>query len=365
MYFSNRLTTRRVRGVSAALAAGAMIAAFTLSASSASAISAGPTNTIAPTITGNVVVGSTIQVTNGTWDDDGAAPYNYTYEWDDYQGNLLSSTQGYTVNAQDEGHQLTAIVTATDGNSLANSAQVLSISVPVPDFTNTVAPVVSGGLSEGDTLTVSDGTWSTSGLVISYDWGWSSGQSGDQDDPVDSTNTHVTDANDFGHTPAGVVTATDASGSVTVSAFASGIITPAAPFTTDAGLTVANQGSITGSQTTSTATVTDPEGAEGDLVYVYGYSTPVGLGFFTLDANKQISVPLSGFAKGSHKLLVIDDNGAVVGWFGITATGDPSLPTTGVNVNVPLELGGAAVLLVLGFLSVLYVRRRNRLHSDA
>jgi LPXTG-motif cell wall-anchored protein len=361
--------TRRVRAISGLIAAGAMIAAFTLSASSASAILPGPTaptNVVAPTISGTVAVGNTLTVDNGTWDDDGAAPYTYTYAWQDDQGNSLTTSSSYTIIQQDEGHQLTAIVTATDTNDNATDVEVLTTDVPTPDFTNTVAPVISGGLTEGDTLTVSDGTWSKSGLTITYDWGYSGGQSGGQDTPVDSTNTHVTDSNDFGQTPVGVVTATDATGSVTVSAFASGIVTPAAPVATDAGLTVANEGGVTGSQSGNSATVTLPApAAPDDLVYVYGYSTATPIGFFTVDANNQIVVSLSALAAGSHKLAIINSNGVLIGWFAVTATGDPSLPTTGVNVNVPLELGGAAMLLVVGFLSVLYVRRRNRLHAGA
>jgi LPXTG-motif cell wall-anchored protein len=366
MFSSAPSGVRRVRTIGSLIAAGAMIAAFTLSASSASAAAGSPTNVLAPTISGNLVVGGTITVDSGTWDDDGAAPYTYTYAWQDDQGNSLINSQSYTINQQDEGHKLTAIVTATDTNDQATSIDVLTAVVPVPDFTNTVAPAISGGLTEGDTLTVSDGTWSKAGLTITYDWGYSSGQSGSQDTPVDSTNTHVTDSNDFGNTPVGVVTATDASGSVTVSAFASGIVTPGAPVATDAGLTVANEGGVTGSQSGNTATVTLPApAAPDDLVYVYGYSTATPIGFFTVNASNQIVVPLSALAAGPHKLAIINSDGVLIGWVAVAATGDPSLPTTGVNVNVPLELGGAALLLVLGFLSVLYVRRRNRLHAGA
>jgi LPXTG-motif cell wall-anchored protein len=366
MFSSTPSGMRRVRAISGILAAGAMIAAFTLSASSASAVSGNPVNTVAPTITGDFVTGGAVTVTDGTWNDNGAGPYTYSYLWQDDIGNTLATTQDYTIDEPEAGHQLTAIVTATDTAHNSGSAQSNSMDIPIPDFTNTVAPVLSGDLTEGDTLTVDTGTWSKPGLVFTYGWGWSAGQEGDVDSPADATNSHVTDDNDFGHTPVGVVTATDSTGSVSASAFASGVVTPAAPVATDADLTSANEGGVTGTQSGNTATVTVPApAAPNDLVYVYGYSTATPIGFFTVNASNQIVVSLSALPKGSHKLAIIDANGDLIGWLLVAATGDPTLPTTGVNVNVPLELGGAGILLVLGFLSVLYVRRRNRLHAGA
>jgi LPXTG-motif cell wall-anchored protein len=366
MFSSAPSGVRRVRTISSLIAAGAMIAAFTLSASSASAVAGGPTNTVPPTLNGSLTVGGTVTVDQGTWTDT-SLPITYTYEWEDAEsGEDLSDSADYTIEQRETGHQLKAIVRATDADGDESEVEVPTGDVPVPDFTNTVLPVISGGLTEGDTLTVSDGTWSKGGLTFTYDWAYSAGQSGGQDTPVDYTNTHVADDNDFGHTSVAVVTATDATGSVSVTVSGSGIVTPAAPVATDAGLTAANEGGVTGSQSGNTATVTLPApAAPDDLVYVYGYSTATPIGFFTVDASNQIVVPLSALSAGSHKLAIINSDGVLIGWVAVAATGDPTLPTTGVNVNVPLELGGAALLLVLGVLSVLYVRRRNRLHAGA
>ena len=337
-----------------------------MTAGSASAIVIGPEVTAPPVITGTAVVNNTVSMDNGSWaTNDGVLAY--TYNWSDDDNGSLSTEADYTIQPGDIGQTLTATVTATDTSGFSeDSTTTMSSAVVDTDVVNTVAPAITGSVTPGGELSVSDGSWTAPGFVaITYSWGYTTGESGGPLNTPDALNTHTVTADDFGVYLVALVTATSDGEQATARATTDTVVTPAAPFATDAGLTSENQGSITGNQTTTTATVTDPEGATGDVVFVYGYSTPVALGFFTLDANKQISVPLSGFAKGSHKLLVINADGGIVGWFGIAATGDPTLPTTGVNVNVPLDLGVAGGLLLLGVLSVLYVRRRNRLNTGA
>jgi hypothetical protein len=126
--------------------------------------------------------------------------------------------------------------------------------------------------------------------------------------------------------------------------------------------------SVTGSQTKTDATVVIPAPIQeldlvtnqqvGDVVYVYGYSTPTALGFFTISADHTITVPLGALPKGLHKLAVINSSGQLVGWLSVTAGG--RLASTGVNVNAPLELGGAGLLILVGLLSVIFVTRQRR-----
>jgi hypothetical protein len=147
-------------------------------------------------------------------------------------------------------------------------------------------------------------------------------------------------------------------------------VTPVAPFATDAGLTSANEGDVTGTQTKTDATVVlpappvqntaaaEPATNSGQIVYVYGYSTPTALGFFTVNGAHTITVPLGGLPKGLHRLAIIDSNGTFLGWLSVTAGG--GLASTGVNVNAPLEAGGAGLLILLGILSVVFVTRQRR-----
>jgi len=369
MFSTTRGATRRVRIISAAVAAGAMIAAFSFTASSASAIDGGPTNTTAPIISGDLHVGGTVSVSQGVWGDDASTPYTYTYSWtDEESGDDLSDSQTYTIDPSEAGHQLQAHVVATDADGDSAQVDVNSTDVPNVDFSNISAPVLTGGTVVGDTLTGTNGTWSAGGLTFSYDWGIGYGQSGDELDPPDNTNSHVVTNDDFDGTLALSVTASDASGSLQVSGFADSVTIPAPPVADDSGLTAANEGGVTGSQTKTDATVVIPASIEilaattganvGDTLYVYGYSTATPIGFFSVSADHTIVVPLGSLSKGLHKLAIVNSSGQLVGWLSVTAGG--GLASTGVNVNAPLELGAAGLLILLGLLSVVFVTRQRR-----
>jgi len=139
----------------------------------ASAFAAAPANTTAPALSGTAKVGQTMTVSNGTWS---GSPTSYTYRWQRCTSgtctNISGATsQSYLVRAADAGHQLRATVTATnaDGSSTANSNMsdtVASSGGPV----STGQPVVSGTAVPGETLTVSNGTWTGSPTSFSYQW---------------------------------------------------------------------------------------------------------------------------------------------------------------------------------------------------
>jgi hypothetical protein len=369
MFSTTPRSTRRVRVISAAVAAGAMIVAFGFTASSASAVDGGPTNSVAPVITGDLHVGGTVSVSSGVWGGDASTPYTYTYSWFDEQTlDQLSDQQTYTIDPSEAGHELQAQVTAIDTDGDSASVDVNSTDVPNLDFSNVSAPVLTGGTVVGDTLTGTNGTWSKGGLTFTYDWGIGYGNSGDELDPPDNTNSHVVTNDDFDGTLALSVTATDTSGSVQVSGFADSVTIPAPPVADDSGLVAQNEGGVTGSQTTTDATVVIPDSVQnlalttganvGDTLYVYGYSTATPIGFFTVSATHTIIVPLGSLSKGLHKIAIINSSGQLVGWLSVTAGG--GLASTGVNVNAPLELGAAGLLILLGLLSVIFVTRSRR-----
>jgi hypothetical protein len=356
--------TRRVRTIGGSIAAAAVIAAFTLTAASASAAPTGtdPAETVAPSISGTAIVGNTLTGNPGTWTASDASTVTLSYEWTDDTDTYLSSDADYQVPADEAGHQLTFTVFASDtigGVENDNSDSASTGDVPVVDFHNNSLPVLTGGTVVGDTLTGTDGTWSRP-VTLSYDWGISYGQSGDQTNPADPTNTHVVTNSDQDGTLVFVVTASDSTGTISVSVAASGVTIPAPPVADDSGLTAANEGGVTGSQTKTVATVTVPAPAvDGDTIYVYGYSSPTPIGFFTVSAAHTIAVPLTSLSKGLHKLALINGSGVLVGWLSVTAGG--GLASTGVNVNAPLEMGGAGLLILLGILSVVFVTRQRRM----
>jgi hypothetical protein len=367
MFSTTTRSTRRVRIVSAAVAAGAMIAAFGFTASAASAVAGGPTNSTPPSYTGAFKSGGTITAVPGVWADT-SQPVTYTYLWQDSAAagtyDYLSSDAALTVPEYEIGHTLKLTVTATDGDDDDSSISITTPVVPNVDFTNVTAPVLSGGTVVGQTLTTTDGTWSKGGLALTYDWGISFGQSGDSTTPVDNTNTHVVNNFDQNGTLNVRVSATDATGTISVFTSADAVTIPASPVATDAGLTAANEGGVTGSQTKTDATVVVPApAADGDQIYVYGYSTATPIGFFFVSAAHTITVPLGSLSKGLHKLALINSSGVLIGWLSVTAGG--GLASTGVPVNAPLEIGGAGLLILLGAFSVIYVTRRNRKNANA
>lgn len=84
-----------------------------------------PSNTVAPSISGSPVVGSTLTANNGTWA--GSTPITYTYQWLKGGVNISGATaQTYVPVTGDIGGTITVTVTATNsiGNASATSAGV-------------------------------------------------------------------------------------------------------------------------------------------------------------------------------------------------------------------------------------------------
>jgi hypothetical protein len=361
--------SRQVRVLSAAIAAGAMIFGFGLTASSASAVSSGPVNQTAPVVSGYTTVGhdavanNSLTVSRGIWDDSSDSdPLSYDYAWYDGNHNYLGSGNTYAIKTSDIGKTIFAEVTAIDTNTLSAAADSdQSTPVIASEVSVTTAPVLSGSVAPGRTLSVTTGVWAGTGpFTYTYDWGYNGGQSGGQVTPPDATNTYVITPDNFGLYLVVNVTATDANGHQGTQFLQTAtVVTPAAPVATDAGLTAGNEGGVTGTQSKTDATLTLPApAAEGDVVYVYGYSTPTALGFFTVSATHTITVPLGALPKGLHKLAIVNSSGVLVGWVSVTAGG--GLASTGIPVNVPLELGGAALLILLGIFSAAFVTRSRR-----
>jgi Cellulase (glycosyl hydrolase family 5) len=200
-----------------------------------------PTNTEAPKITGSAVESDTLSVSNGTWTGN---PTSYAYAWEDCGQSLtLCSTipgatgPRYTLQNADAGHTIRAIVTASNSSgstatASARTATVVTVPTTIPSPvsttapTNTAAPVITGSTQQGDTLAVSNGTWTGTPTSYSYQW----------QDCVGSTCNSITgatsssytlQASDVGDTIKAVVTATNSDGSVNVTSGATSAVTTA------------------------------------------------------------------------------------------------------------------------------------------
>ena len=92
-----------------------------------------PVNSVAPVVTGNATVGSSLSVSNGTWIN---APESYSYQWYKTSVGLISgaTSSSYTVQSSDDGYRLYCVVTATNGGGSAtatsNTTSVVTYQAP-------------------------------------------------------------------------------------------------------------------------------------------------------------------------------------------------------------------------------------------
>jgi hypothetical protein len=138
--------------------------------STSNAYADAPTNTVAPAVTGTPIVGGSLSSTSGTWT--GTATITYAYQWLRNGSTIASATAStYTPVTADIGNPLSCRVTASnpggDTNATSNSTANVTEAAPV----NTVAPVASGYVYAGKTLSTTNGTW-TSIATPTYAYQW-------------------------------------------------------------------------------------------------------------------------------------------------------------------------------------------------
>ena len=139
------------------------------------AAAATPQNTSPPTISGTPKVGSLQTADNGTWSN---SPTSYAYQWQRCAsdgtgcGDITAATsKTYTPTSGDVGRTLRVVVTATnaDGKASATSAPTDVIGSATGP-TNTVKPAVSGSPVVGETLRVTNGSWTPAPSSYTRQW---------------------------------------------------------------------------------------------------------------------------------------------------------------------------------------------------
>lgn len=132
------------------------------------AVAAAAAATSPPTISGVVAVGQAAHAEPGTWDREGL---DFAYAW------LLdgvpvdgATARDYLPVATDQGHSLSVRVVATEGGAPVGEATSDAVTVLGEAPVATSLPEITGGRYTGDTVQVSDGTWSREGLVLTYQW---------------------------------------------------------------------------------------------------------------------------------------------------------------------------------------------------
>jgi hypothetical protein len=186
-------------------------------ASEVGPITVAPSVTADPVVTGDTAVGSVLTCTTGTWA--GAPAPTYTYQW--WRATVpdvpISGETGntYTTQSADIGLDVYCVVTAT--NPLGSASQASNSVGPIDSGAvapvNTVAPVVSGTTTEGQTLACSEGTW-TGTLPITYAYIWISDDGLLGDIVGTDSPTYTLQASDVGNTISCTVEATNAAGAV-------------------------------------------------------------------------------------------------------------------------------------------------------
>lgn len=127
-----------------------------------------PANTVLPVVSGDVEVGETLSVTAGTWTGNPAPTISYQWFVDGAEA-VGETSNSYVIQASDAGLMVSVEVTAT--NSEGSATEEVSVGPVNAAPANTDLPAISGTVQVGETLTVSDGTWTGFPVpTFSYSW---------------------------------------------------------------------------------------------------------------------------------------------------------------------------------------------------
>ncbi|HKU58084.1 MAG TPA: hypothetical protein VJP39_00650 [Gaiellaceae bacterium] len=247
---------KKLRGGVLALVVIAAAAIF-----AAAARAAAPVNSAPPTLTGTAKVGATLTAATGTWTN---APTSFAFQWQRCSsdgtgcGDINGATsKTYSPTNGDVGHALRVSVTASnsDGRATASSGATDPVNSENGP-TNSVRPSVTGSAQIGETLTVSNGSWSTAPASFTRQW-----QRCDSDGTSclniagAAGQSYTVRTADVGHRLRALVTAHTSAGQTTTASSASAVV--AGPSTT----------TVTTTNTTTT-TITTPAPRAPRLAFV-------------------------------------------------------------------------------------------------
>ena len=190
----------------------------------------GPVNTGLPTVSGSAVQGQALSVTAGGWSGTPVPAVGYQWQDCDQSGNNCANVAGatsssYVLGAGDLRDTVRVIVTAT--NSLGYAPVALAQSAVVTGGpVNAALPVVSGAVQQGQAVSVSNGTW-TGYPTPAYTYQWqdcNATGTGCSNITGATASSYTPAATDVAHTLIAIVTATNASGTVSTASAATGLV---------------------------------------------------------------------------------------------------------------------------------------------
>jgi len=145
----------------------------------ATPVAPAPSNTVAPVVSGTGVIGTTLTSSTGTWSGSGTTFVTTWYACTSAVTSGASSVPAGCVSAgtaatltptsMQNGKYIAVGVAATRGGvtitKMSNSIIVAAIAPSV-----TAAPTITGTAAKGKALTLSTGTWTGTGVVITQQW---------------------------------------------------------------------------------------------------------------------------------------------------------------------------------------------------
>lgn len=230
-----------------AIATLAAVVGLGVLAGSGAAAGSGPYNMSPPRITGTAESGHTLKAKPGEWT--GVNPITFAYRWRrcDKNGNNCAdisgaTSQSYTLTSADIGNTVRVVVTATNkyGSRKATSDPSAVVASPTAPA-NTSMPTLSGTPQIGQSLSVSNGSWSGPGTItFSYQWLRCDQNGGNCGAITGATSkTYALTSADVGHTLRARVTAKNDNGSTAATTVPSAVIASKA-----GGCTIGAKGTV-------------------------------------------------------------------------------------------------------------------------
>ena len=149
----------------------------TVTAPAVAAEVVGPTRVAGPTVNGTAAQGRKLTAAPGTWS--GQGPIAFAYQWYrcDAAGARCNRVRGatretYTLGKRDTGKTLGLTLRATDatGTATAYASLIGPIAAMPAVLIATRQPAITGDPRPGQTLVVSQGTWSPAAATSTYAW---------------------------------------------------------------------------------------------------------------------------------------------------------------------------------------------------
>ncbi|HET6864635.1 MAG TPA: Ig-like domain repeat protein [Solirubrobacteraceae bacterium] len=283
-----------------------------------------------PVITGTAQEGQTLSVSNGTWSGN---PTGFSYVWEDCDGsgnncNAITGANSstYTLQSSDVGSTIVASVTASNpsGTGSATTGAVGPV-LPLAPTIGSTKPSITGVPQQGNTLSVSNGSWNNNPTGFAYVWE-KCDSSGNNCNAITGANssTYTLQSSDVGDKVLAQVTASNAGGQNSATSAGVGPVLPLAP---TIGSTKPSLAGVP--QQGNTLSVSNGSWNNNPTGFTYAWADCDGAG--------NNCAQIAGATSSSYTLKVTDVGGTIVAQVtALNAGGQNSATTGAVGPVLPL-----------------------------